>query len=135
MERERKAKLTGEQRQVNWRRMLAAKPVRNQAAEVARQDDGLVRIAVRKRRPGFLVPPLAWIIRPRLSRRYYLDRLGTSVWELCDGQRTVEAVVDEFARRYRLSFHEARVAVTGYLRDLVHRGVLALVLAGKEIEP
>ena len=56
-----------------------------------------------------------------------LDRLGSQVWQLCDGVRTVEDVVDEFARLHRLTFHEARASVTAYLKMLVQRGVLAML--------
>jgi hypothetical protein len=43
---------------------------------------------------------------------------------------TVEELVDRFARTHRLSFHESRVCVTGYLAELVRRGLLALSLQG-----
>jgi len=60
------------------------------------------------------------------KRTLRLDRLGSEVWDLCDGQRTGEGVVDDFAQRHRLTFHEARAAVTVYLKTLVQRGALAL---------
>ena len=60
-------------------------------------------------------------------RSVVLDRIGRTVWDLCDGQRTVERVVEEFAGRYGLTFHEARVSVTTYLKELVQRGALVMV--------
>ena len=57
-----------------------------------------------------------------------LDRLGAEVWRLCDGKRTVEEVVDLFGERHALTFHESRVAVTLYLKALLQRGVLAIVI-------
>jgi len=112
---------------VSWRRMLQARAVQNAAAEVRREGEEELRITVRKRKPGFLVPPLNWVIRPRLERTIVLDRLGMEVWDLCDGTQTVEDVIDKFSLRQRLSFHEARVAVTGYIKTLVQRGALAIV--------
>jgi len=53
---------------------------------------------------------------------------------LCDGERTVEAIIDAFAAEHRLTFHEARVAVGGYLRSLMARGALAMVMAQEERE-
>ena len=61
-----------------------------------------------------------------------LDHLGVEVWERCDGTRTVEQVVDEFAQKHALSFHESRVMVTEYLRELIQRGVLAIGLPGED---
>ena len=76
-------------------------------------------------------PPLSWIVPFREESCSTLDPLGAEVWKLCDGQRTVEGVVDAFKDRYALSFHEARVAVTEYLKVLVQRGVLAVALRDK----
>lgn len=112
----------------SWERMLRARPARNAAADVRRDERDGTRITVRKRKPWFLIPPLSWIIRPRLTGVAALDDLGSQVWGLCDGVRTVEGVIDEFAGAHRLSFHEARVAVTGYMKLLVERGALAMVI-------
>jgi len=117
-----------EQGASSWRSMLAARPVRNAAATATERDDA-ASIAVRTRRPGWLVPPLSWIVPHRPTRTCHLDRLGTEVWHQCDGERTVEAIVDAFAEQHRLTFHEARVAVTSYLRSLVQRGALAVALS------
>lgn len=108
--------------------MLAARPARNAAAEAAHAPSGELALAVRRRRPRWHVPPLSWIVPIRPTRTVRLDPLGAQVWELCDGERSVEAIVDAFAAAHRLSFHEARVAVTGYLSQLVQRGALAIAL-------
>ena len=112
----------------SWRPMLAAVPVRNAAAEVTETDAGEVSLAVAMKRPRWLVPPLSWAVRWHRKRTVKLDRLGSQLWALCDGERNVESVIDEFARNHRLSFHEARAAVTGYLKELVQRGVLAIAM-------
>jgi len=111
-----------------WRKMLEARPVRNSAAEILREEADALSIKVKMKKPRPLFPPLSWFVRPRTTRTIRLDRLGTQIWELCDGERTVEEVVDEFARRYRLTFHEARASVTAYVKLLVQRGVLAMVM-------
>jgi hypothetical protein len=116
---------------VSWAAMLRAMPVRNAAAQAEERADGTVRVTVRKKRPAFLKPPLSWAIRPRPTVSYELDRIGARVWRLCDGQRTVEAVVDDFAASQRLSFHEARVAVSGYIGHLVQRAAVVLVMESK----
>ena len=106
--------------------MLEATPLRNAAATVEPDGAGGLRIAIPAARPRWLVPPLSWILPVRRTRTVRLDRVGTRVWELCDGESTVESVVDAFAGAYNLTFHEARVAVTNYLRQLVRRGALAI---------
>ncbi len=113
----------------SWEAMLRVRPVPNSAARIERTDSKQVKITVKKQRPWFLVPPLSWVIRPRLYRSAVLDRLGTEVWQLCNGQCTVEDVIDTFASAHGLTFHEARVSVTGYLKELVQRGALAMVVS------
>lgn len=110
----------------SWRKMLAGVPVRNQAANVTYQD-GCAHILVKRRKPHFLVPPISWVIRPRLRRTVELDPLGTYVYQLCNDKRDVERMVDEFCREHKVTFHEARVLTTSYLRGLVERGIVVIV--------
>ncbi len=110
-----------------WNVMLQARPIQNHAARVELGRDGTVSVWVRQTQR--LRPPLAWIVPFRKERLSRLDSIGRNVWSLCDGRRTVEDIVDEMAAQYRLSFHESRVAVTGYLKRLVHRGVVAIEMA------
>lgn len=112
---------------ITWRTMLASRPCPNSAAEVAPQPDGTVQITVQLKKMEWLIPPLSWFIHPNLRRRYHLqDKVAVMIWGLCDGRRSVEAIVDEFARSYALTFHEARAAVTDYLKILVQRGIMAI---------
>lgn len=111
----------------DWRPMLAARPYRNVAAEVEPTDDGGVRIAIRKADARWRRRPWKWFVPGRDRRLITLDRIGCELWELCDG-RAVEDIIEEMARRHRLSFHEARVSATGLLRDLIRRGALAIAL-------
>lgn len=109
------------------RRMLSAMPLRNAQATVRRDGPEELRITVRLERSLF-PPPLSWVVPSPKTRTVRLDRLGAQVWDLCDGRRTVEAVVEEFARAHELTFHEARVAVAEYLRQLLRRGALAIAM-------
>ncbi len=131
--------MSGAQRQpdrpsalITWRDALQTIPVRNEAADVDDRGDGAVAITVQRTRPRWLVPPLSWVIRPRLTKTYKLDGIGGEVWRLCDGERTVEAMADAFAQRHHLTFHEARVALMSYLKLLVERGALVLARPKRE---
>lgn len=110
--------------------MLAARPLHNAAASERTTDDQHVLLTVRKHRPAWLVPPLTWWIKPRLTTTVELDPLGARVWALCDGRRTVEEIIERLAGELDLSFHEGRVAVTNYLKMLVQRGVLVITMPG-----
>ena len=112
----------------SWRRMLTARPVHNAAARVV-DAGGDVTVYVKSVRPWYMIPPLSWIVPHQPERGSVLDGLGSQVWRWCDGRRTVEDVIDVFAGEYDLTFHEARVAVTGYVKSLVQRGALAIVMS------
>ena len=62
-------------------------------------------------------------IRPKPLQ---LDRLGTEVWELIDGRRSVSQIIQKFAQTYQLQHREAEVAVTQFIRELGKRGVIGL---------
>lgn len=116
----------------SWTTMLRARARQNRAARMEREPGERVAVWVKQTRR--LVPPLAWIVPFRRERLTRLDPIGSRVWSLCDGHRTVEEVVDAVASQYRLSFHESRVAVTGYLKTLIQRGVLAIEMAEDAVE-
>lgn len=112
----------------DWSAMLRARMIHNAAAQVtAGARGGELSMAVPTRRPGWLVPPISWVVRPPSSRTLVLDTLGVGVWTLCDGEHTVESVIEAFAAANGLTFHEARVSVTAYLKSLLRQGALAMV--------
>ena len=60
------------------------------------------------------------------EKKLQLDALGTGVWELIDGIRSVRQVIREFSERHQLHPREAEVAVTQFLRELGKRGLIGL---------
>lgn len=64
------------------------------------------------------------------SRQIALDDVGASVWELCDGERGIGAIVDAVSRRYKLTRREAEASVTMFLQTLAKRNLIGLMSAG-----
>jgi hypothetical protein len=60
------------------------------------------------------------------TKKLQLDAMGTSVWDLVDGKRSVRMIIQIFAKAHRLENREAEVSVTTFLRQLGQRGVLGL---------
>ena len=60
------------------------------------------------------------------TKKVQLDALGTSVWDLVDGTRSVRMIIQIFARTHRLENKEAEVSVTSFIRQLGQRGLLGL---------
>lgn len=106
---------------------LRAVPHVNQTMETHRRSDGSMVVSIPIPRPKFLVPPLSWILPFSPYRRVELEPVGSGVLGMCDGRRTVEAIIEEFAADHKLSFREGQLAVTQFLRQLMQRGLVVIV--------
>ena len=60
------------------------------------------------------------------TKKLQLDVMGTSVWDLVDGKRSVRMIIQIFAKAHRLENREAEVSVTSFIRQLGQRGLLGL---------
>ncbi len=60
------------------------------------------------------------------EKHLVLDRVGSGVWELCDGFHSVESILDYIQRRHKLSRREAEVSVSAYLKILGQRRLIGL---------
>lgn len=56
--------------------------------------------------------------------RYRLDRLGTSIWQLCDGTHTVDEICTIMRERYQEEIEPVKKRVVLYLRMLLARGLI-----------
>lgn len=63
-------------------------------------------------------------------RQIGLDEVGSDVWELCDGQRTIDSVVTAIAKDHKLTRREAEVSVTMFLQTLAKRNLIGLMSPG-----
>ena len=107
--------------------VLDAIPVVNTAVRVELQENGaLLWVPLRPR--WWMGPPLSWVLPFRREKGIALDGLGRQVLESCDGQSTVERIVEGFAQRHHLRFHEARQSVLMFLKMLLERKIVALVV-------
>ena len=59
-------------------------------------------------------------------KKLQLDELGTSVWNLLDGERSVRQLVKMFAETHQLEIREAEVSVTQFIRELGRRGLIGM---------
>jgi len=113
-------------REIAASKLLASVPHVNAKAEVKTVREGVI-VSVPVRRPNWLIPPISWVLPWSSHRRVQLDEAGTAVLALCDGQRNVEQVIETFAQEHKLSFRESQLAVTQFLRELLRRGIVAMV--------
>lgn len=106
---------------------LTSIPVRNEAIEQERSDDGNVRLVI-PRRDDWWVRGFARFFYVPKKRRITLDEIGSFVWELCDGHNDVRQIIRALAERYKLHRKEAEVSVVAYLRQLAKRRLVAIAV-------
>ncbi len=123
------------QAQLTREQALACRPVPCPIVDVEDLSDDQVRLCY----PLSLKPWFArlagrfgmWDGRPRM-KRLELDAMGTTVWRLMDGSRSVEDVIDAFAARYGLEWREAELSVSAFIKDLGRRGLVGLRQSASE---
>jgi len=57
-----------------------------------------------------------------------LDALGREVYDTADGSRTVKTIARDFAASHKISVAEAELAVTTFLRTLMRKGLIAMLV-------
>ena len=109
---------------------MAHRPVKSKHVTETRLETGEVLLEY-----PLAVRPLVAAVARRLGKsqedliqikKLQLDALGTSVWDLVDGKRSVRHVIQIFAETHRLDKREAEVSVTQFIRELGRRGLLGL---------
>jgi len=114
---------------IDRKQALAIVPIRHPLIEWERKDKEIIlTIPTRNDRIARIVKKLVRNLPE--SRQIALDEVGASVWELCDGQRSIGAVVDTVSRRYKLTRREAEASVTMFLQTLAKRNLIGLMSAG-----
>ncbi|HMP88703.1 MAG TPA: PqqD family protein [Kiritimatiellia bacterium] len=113
----------------SWQEMLKSRIYRNLKVTSEWNDKHTQFILkIPTKRPSYLFPPISWVVKPPAYRTLYLDQIGADLWDWCDGRNDVERVIELFAQKHNLTFHESRVSVTTYLKDLLKRGALAVAI-------
>ena len=67
----------------------------------------------------------AFIVLPQSHQYKILNHVGTRVWELIDGVRTVDEMARVIAEEYEVSVEKAREDVIEFVTDLKAHGMLA----------
>jgi len=109
------------------RRSLDARPVPNPSLAVREGDDGCIVLVAPKeltRKPAW--QKLVFLMPRERELSVELDRTGSFVWNLCDGERRVRDIILTFAERHQFARREAEVSVLSYLKTLGERGFIGM---------
>jgi len=105
---------------------LNARPVQNRAAHFERLDDGGLRVLVPLQERVWsrwlrLIMPIS------KDRHVQLDDLGADIIDQCDGDQTLEQIVDRHMNRWQLSFFEARGMILTFMRRMLKERIIVLL--------
>ncbi|MCD6510839.1 MAG: PqqD family protein [Thermoprotei archaeon] len=106
--------------------LLKSKPVRNPYVKWEKYPSGEIAILV-KHKEGLASKFLSLFVRVPEHRKIALDKVGSFVWELCDGNHTVSEIIDKLVDKYKLKRREAEVALMAYLQQLIKRRLIGLI--------
>jgi hypothetical protein len=112
---------------ISREKALNCKPVKNIQVTETRLENGAVMLTYPVgTRPwvAALIKRFSGSVQKPITKKLELDILGSAVWDLLDGKRSVKQVIREFSGNYRLHPKEAEVSVTQFLRQLGKRGLI-----------
>ena len=87
----------------------------------------VVEIPIRQDRLGRI---LGRFFSTPKRKQLVLDEVGSTVWELCDGEHNVGIIIGEMCHRYKLNRREAETSLTMYLKMLAERNLVGLKAGG-----
>ena len=107
---------------------LACTPIRNPEVEELETPDGILLRYPVEIKPWFqsIFKKLSNRDSNIVIRRLQLDALGSSVWQMVDGKLNVADITEQFRKTHQLGTREAELSVTGFLKDLGSRSLIAM---------
>jgi len=104
---------------------LGGIPVLNEKVSCADDEAGRLVINVKLKRGNSF---LARFQPPVSERNIKLDEIGSFVFKLIDNQRSALEIIELFLAKYRVNRREATLSVVEFLKSLVKRGVVSIVI-------
>lgn len=102
-------------------KILASKPIRRADSTL---NGSRVTIPIAPRRG------LLFRIPEGATKTFELDAMGLFVWNQCDGETTVERIIDEFAENFAIDRNRAEASTLEFLNLLAGRALVA-----RKVEP
>ena len=127
--RSNKSNLADQKNSLSRENALGCVPVRNPQVNEQNNDQGELCLTYQVQvRPWFqgIVQKFTGRTSNILERKLQLDNLGSSVWQMINGQRSVHQLITEFQTAHKLNQREAEISVTTFLKELGKRGLIVM---------
>lgn len=102
-----------------------AKPTRNPDVEEA-ESEGIVTLKGPAELRGILGKLVARASSAPITKQYELEEIGSFVWSLIDGRRTVDSISKNLQTKYKMNRAEADASLEAFLKMLAERGLITL---------
>lgn len=116
--------------------VMTLRPGRNSVLTWETRESGETILTVpENEQVGAITRWMAKRLKVPTERKVELDEVGSFVWELCDGNNTIESIVQKTSKHYKMSRREAEVSVTMFLQMLHERNFIGFYKkVGKKTE-
>ena len=105
--------------------VFTLRPGRNSLLTWEKRQTGDILLTVPQNdRVNIVTRTLAKWLKVPNEKHVELDEVGGYVWELCDGNHTVETIVQKTSKQYKMNRREAEVSVTMFLQMLHERNFI-----------
>jgi hypothetical protein len=65
------------------------------------------------------------VLKNTADSAHILNKTAAAVWELCDGERSLDEIAERICDRFEVSFEEARADIEEIIGRLIQVGILA----------
>lgn len=113
------------------RDVLDSRPIRNAQLQWEKGSKGEIRITLPLKKTWWAKFLSSILLAPR-SKILVLDELGTKVWNMCDGSKNVEEIIQVLCRDLNMNRKEVETSLLHYLKQLAGRSLIGLGITKKE---
>lgn len=113
--------------EVSRMEFLNTRPLRNPSLKWERNKNGNVVIYISYKKNRFA----SVFSKIPKEKQVVLDKVGSQVWDFCDGNHTIKEIAESIHQEYRLTMEEAEVALRTYFNQLSERGLVGFILPNK----
>lgn len=106
--------------EVSRRDFLDTKPLRNPNLRWEKNKDETITIFISYKKSRFA----SFFSNIPKEKKVMLDRVGSLVWNSCDGNHPVKKIAETIHQEYKLTMEEAESALRTYLNQLSERGIV-----------
>ena len=110
---------------------LRTRPIRNTFLKWEMAENGEARLFI-PRRKDRLGKILCRIFHAGEFRELIMDEVGSYIWNLCDGEHTVQTIVAAACNEYKMTRRECETSIGAYLKTLGDRNLIGFQTGGRQ---